>query len=162
MIELRPISLREANRIVDEHHSHHDPAGFHRFSISAWYNGKLVGVVIVGNPKAGPLQNGTTFEVVRLCAIDGRPRNTCSRLLGAAWRASKAMGCTKLVSYTRADESGDCYRASGWTPVANVKGREWNTGNKATRWLPGFYEPSTEIVDRVRWEIPASSSPLSE
>lgn len=25
-------------------------------------------------------------------------------------------------------------------------------GNRKTRWLPGLYLPSTEIVDRVRWE----------
>lgn len=37
--------------------------------------------------------------------------------------------------------------------LADVKGRAWNTGNKAQRWLPGTSEPTTEIVDRTRWEI---------
>jgi len=63
------------------------------------------------------------------------------------------MGVRRMVSYTRADEHGTCYRAAGWKPVATVDGRGWTTGNKAARWLPGLYEPTTEIVDRMRWEI---------
>lgn len=31
----------------------------------------------------------------------------------------------------------------------------WDGGNKADRWLPGLYVPTTEIVDRVRWEVSA-------
>ena len=63
------------------------------------------------------------------------------------------MGARRCVSYTRADERGTCYRAAGWVATALVDGREHTTGNRALRWLPGLYAPSTEIVDRVRWEI---------
>jgi hypothetical protein len=62
------------------------------------------------------------------------------------------MGVRLLISYTRADEAGISYKATGWIPVARVSGRGWDTGNKGTRWLPGMYEPTTEIVDRIRWE----------
>lgn len=44
-------------------------------------------------------------------------------------------------------------RAAGWVAVAMVVGREWDGANKPGRWLPGLYQPSTEVVDRVRWEI---------
>ena len=152
MLTVRPCSLVEANRVVSLHHSHHRPVVGHRFSISAWGDGEMVGVIIVGNPVAPALCDGTTFEVTRLCVIGHHP-NAASKLLGAAWRAARAMGVLRMVSYTRADEHGGCYQASGWRVAAAVRGRAWDTGNKSTRWLPGFYEPTTEIVDRTRWEI---------
>lgn len=62
-------------------------------------------------------------------------------------------GVRRLVSYTRTDEAGTCYRAAGWVPVALVKGRLDDGGNRALRWLPGLRAPSTETIDRVRWEI---------
>lgn len=57
-----------------------------------------------------------------------------------------------LAGATRKDEDGTCYKAAGWVPVAEVEGRPWTGGNKGQRWLPGLYEPTTEIVDRIRWE----------
>lgn len=152
-IELRPVSLREANRLVERWHRHHKPVGIARWAIGAFMAGEPVGAVIVGNPKALSLQDGVTWEVVRL-VTNGVP-HAASRLLGAAWRAARAMGVRTIVSYTRSDEPGTCYRAAGWRPVAAVEGRGWTTGNKADRWLPGLYVPTTEIVDRVRWEIAA-------
>jgi hypothetical protein len=152
-IELRPITLRAANQHVSKHHRHHKPVRGCVFCISVVHCGEICGVVIVGRPVAPGLQDGVTFEVTRLCLIDGAPKNAASRLLGAAWRASKAMGVRRLVSYLRADESGDSYRAAGWVRAAGVKGREWNTGNKRERWLPGLYIPTTEIIDRTRWEM---------
>ncbi|MCZ2441486.1 MAG: hypothetical protein LC119_15130 [Burkholderiales bacterium] len=49
--------------------------------------------------------------------------------------------------------AGTCYRAAGWVPVALVKVRLDDGGNRALRWLPGLRAPSTETIDRVRWEI---------
>lgn len=149
-IELRPLSLEDANRLVRVWHRHHKRVRGHKFSIGAYEGDKELGAVIVGRPKAQALQNGTTFEVTRL-VTNGHP-NAASRLLGAAWRAARAMGVKRMVSYTREDELGTSYKAAGWTPVASVKGRGWDGGNKSDRWLPGLYEPTTEIVDRVRWE----------
>ncbi len=123
----------------------------HKFSVGLFLKHNCVGVVIVSRPVAQALDNGTTFEVTRLCT-NGHA-NAASKLLGAAWRAARAMGVTRMVSYTRHDEPGTCYRAAGWRPVASVKGRPWTTGNKGARWLPGLYEPTTEVTDRTRWEI---------
>jgi len=162
-VTLRPAALEEANAIVRRWHSHHKPVQIARFSIAAEDDGHVVGVVIVGNPKAAALQDGYTFEVVRLCTSGGRvvdrhgkehALGAASLLLGAAWKASKAMGVRKLISYIRHDEDGVCYKAAGWRKVADVKGRGWDGGNKAMRWLPGLYQPTTEVVDRERWEVP--------
>jgi len=153
MIELRPVSIRQANALVSRWHRHHKPVHGARFAIGAFVAGLSVGAVIVGRPVAPGLDDGLTFEVVRL-VTDGTA-HVASRLLGAAWRASKAMGVRRMVSYIRHDEKGTCYHAAGWRSVAVVDGRGWTTGNKTGRWLPGMYEPRSEIVDRVRWEIAA-------
>lgn len=158
MIGVRPMSLAEANAVVVRWHSHHRPVRGHKFSLAAivpneWHGVDVVGAVIVGRPVAQAMDDGRTYEVTRLCT-NGHP-NAASRLLGAAWRAAKAMGVLRMVSYTRGDEDGTSYKAAGWRRVAEVKGRGWVTGNKADRWLPGLYEPTTEVVDRVRWEVAA-------
>lgn len=146
----KPCSLRQANAWIAQHHSHHPPTRGHKFSIAAMAGDDLVGVVVCGRPVAAGLDDGFTMEVTRLCTI-GHP-NAASFLLGRVRRAAMAMGAQLLVSYTRTDEDGTCYRAAGWRAVAEVKGRGWNTGNKGSRWLPGVYAPTTTVVDRVRWE----------
>lgn len=152
MISLRPLTRDQANAAVRSWHRHHKPVRSHRFAIGAEVDGVLAGVVIVGSPVARGLDDGFTCEVTRLATPEGAVPHVASRLLGAARRAALAMGFRRLVSYTRSDEPGTCYRAAGWRPVAKVDGREWSGSNKPGRWLPGIYEPTTEIVDRVRWE----------
>lgn len=151
MIRLYPLTKKQTDKMITDWHSHHKPVQGYKFAIGAKseLTGEELGCVIVGRPSAQALDNGTTWEVTRLCCRGG-DKNVASKLLGAAWNASQ--GVRLMVSYTRKDEDGTCYKAAGWASVADVKGREWTGGNKATRWLPGFYEPSTEIVDRVRWE----------
>lgn len=153
MIRIVPIDLETAQRMVTEHHRHHKKPRGHLFSIGATVDDDLAGAVIVGRPVAQALQDGFTWEVTRLaCRGLELDKNVASKLLGAAATASFARGIRLLVSYTRKDEDGTCYKAAGWVPVADVKGRGWDSGNKDQRWLPGLYEPTTEIVDRVRWE----------
>ena len=90
MIELCPLTLKEANAYVEQHHRHHGPVVGHKFSIGLSDGEKIVGVAIVGRPVARHLDDGWTLEVNRLCT-DGT-RNACSMLYSAAWRAARAMG----------------------------------------------------------------------
>lgn len=154
MIRLVPIDLETAQRMVTVHHKHHKKPRGHLFSIGATVGAdELAGAVIVGRPIAQALQDGFTWEVTRLSCRGGvEDKMVASKLLGAAAQASFARGMRLLVSYTRKDEDGTCYKAAGWVPVADVEGRPWTGGNKGQRWLPGLYEPTTEIVDRIRWE----------
>ena len=154
MFRLVPLELEVAQRMVKEHHRHHRKPRGHLFSTGALNDrDELAGAVIVGRPVAQALQDGFTWEVTRLVCRGGvEDRMAASFLLGAAATASFARGIRLLVSYTRKDEDGSCYKGAGWVPAADVKGRPWNEGNKSKRWLPGLYEPTTEIVDRVRWE----------
>jgi len=150
-IILKPFTLAEANDLVRKWHSHHKPVVGYKFAIGAIKHGNIVGGVIVGRPVASGYNDGFTFEVTRL--ITNGENNVASMLLGAAWRASKAMGVTRMVSYTRVDEKGTSYKAAGWKQTGIIKGKEWKFGNKDLRWLPNLYIPTTQIIDRIRWEI---------
>jgi hypothetical protein len=166
VISLVPISLDVAKQVVRDWHSHHDPMVGHMWSTGAVIEqDELVGVVVVSRPVAPALQNKgknafggyQTLEVTRLCCKgtkqDPRTKNVASRLLGSASTTAEGRGVGLLVSYTRIDEDGMCYRAAGWVPREEITpGRDHTSGNRTNRWLPGFYEPTTEKIDRIRWE----------
>lgn len=67
MLELVPISLKEANAFVERHHRHHKPVKGHKFSVATAVNGEVVGIAIVGRPVSRYLDDGWTLEVNRLC-----------------------------------------------------------------------------------------------
>lgn len=127
MLALTPISLKEANAFVAAHHRHHKPVTGHKFSIGCMVNGALVGVAIVGRPVSRHLDDGQTLEVNRLCT-DGT-KNACSFLYAAAWRAAKAMGYRKIITYTLASEDGASLRAAGWRCAGLAGGLRW-TGER--------------------------------
>ena len=93
MIELCPMTLKEANAYVEQHHRHHGPVVGHKFSIGLSDGEKIVGVAIVGRPVARHLDDGWTLEVNRLCT-DGT-RNACSMLYSAAWRAARSLSARR-------------------------------------------------------------------
>jgi len=127
LLTLTPVSLAEANAFVTQHHRHHKPVVGHKFSIGCTVNGRLVGVAIVGRPVSRYLDNGLTLEVNRLCT-DGT-KNACSMLYAAAWRAARAMGYQKIITYTLDTESGASLRAAGWTCAGLAGGKRW-TGSR--------------------------------
>lgn len=130
-VAIRPVTRRVQRAAVAAWHSHHARSTpGERLALGAFVDDDLVAVVVMGSP----------------------PRYTASRLLGAAGRVMDGAGVTRQVSYTRVDERGSCYLAANWRPVEVVRGRGHTTGNRSCRWLPGLYDPGTEIVDRVRWE----------
>jgi hypothetical protein len=123
-----PTSLEEANAFVSIHHRHHKPVVGHKFSIAA-ADGEIVrGVAIVGRPVARGNDDGWTLEVNR-CCTDGT-RNACSMLYGAAWRAAKAMGYRRLITYTLPEEGGASMRAAGWRLVGQRGGGNWNVPSR--------------------------------
>ena len=127
MLELVPITLKEANFFVEQHHRHHKPVTGHKFSIAASDGEKIVGVAIVGRPVSRYLDDGWTLEVNRLCT-DGT-KNACSFLYSAAWRAAKNMGYKKLITYILQSENGASLKASGWKCVGEAGGKRW-TGKR--------------------------------
>lgn len=127
MLSLVPVSLKDANAFVKNHHRHHKPTTGHKFSIGCECDGQLVGVVIAGRPVSRYLDDGRTLEVNRLCTTG--ERNACSMLYSAAARAAKAMGYKKIITYTLDTEPGVSLRASGWTCMGLAGGKRW-TGKR--------------------------------
>jgi hypothetical protein len=134
MLEITPITLDEANAFVARNHRHHNPVVGHKFSIAVSSYGEgddqsgICGVCIVGRPVARHLDDGWTLEVTR-CCTDGT-KNACSMLYGAAWRAAKAMGYRRLITYTLPEEGGASLRAAGWTLLGKRGGGNWNVPSR--------------------------------
>lgn len=127
-LELQPITLKEAYRFVKEHHRHHCPPQGAKFAIGVNDLDRVVGVVIVGRPVSRRLQDGYTAEVTR-CCTDGT-KNAPSKLYAAAWRAARAMGYRRLITYTLAEEPGTSLVAAGWKVIGSTPGRSWSVPSR--------------------------------
>ena len=127
-LQLVPTTLREANAFVQLHHRHHKPVRGCICVLAVAEDGAVRGVAIVGRPVARKLQDSYTAEVNRV-ATDGA-RNACSMLYGAAWRAVKALGYKRLVTYTLAEEGGASLRAAGWICIGEAGGGNWNVTSR--------------------------------
>ena len=127
MLSICPVSLAEANAFVAEHHRHHKPVVGHKFARGCTDGEKIGGVAIVGRPVSRYLDDGRTLEVNR-CCTDGT-RNACSILYAAAWRAARAMGYQKLITYILDTEPGTSLKAAGWQCAGLAGGLRW-TGKR--------------------------------
>lgn len=144
-LRIVPLTFRDACAFVEAWHRHNKPPRGDVFRMGVADGETLVGVCMVGRPVARMLQDGKTLEVLRTCT-DGS-RNANSLLYGAAWRAAKALGYDRLITYTQADESGASLRAAGWRIIGERKPR------------PGWDMPSRPrdnesylSTQRILWE----------
>lgn len=124
MLALQPITYTEACVFVQQHHRHHLPPQGWKFGVAVNDGSRIVGVVTVGRPVARGFDDGWTLEVTR-CCTDGT-RNAASMLYGAAWRAAKALGYRRLVTYTLASERGASLLAAGYRALYQTKGGSWD------------------------------------
>lgn len=143
-----PVRWEDARAFVEGWHRHNRPPVGHKFSVGVADDDRVLrGVAIVGRPVARHLDDGGTLEVLRV-ATDGAP-NACSMLYGTSWRAARALGYTRLVTYTQSTEPGSSLRAAGWRVVARTD----------TRVRPGWDRPSRPrdngsylASERTLWE----------
>jgi hypothetical protein len=148
-----PLTFRQASDFVAQFHRHNKPARGIKFAIGA-VDGekKLRGVATVGRPVARFLDDGFTAEVNRTCT-DGC-KNANSFLYAASWRICREMGYRRLITYTRAEESGVSLRAAGWLLIAERSPRKnWANSSKTLRHLRDFTEP--EGIQRNLWAVSA-------
>ncbi|HSS99911.1 MAG TPA: XF1762 family protein [Terriglobales bacterium] len=144
MLELQPINFSEAKTFVTSHHRHHQPPQGMKFCIAVNDGARVVGVIIVGRPVARYLDNGCTLEVTR-CCTDSSVKNTASMLYGAAWRAAKALGYKRLITYTLRSEAGTSLKAAGWKELGQAGGGSWNRPNR-------FRVDTHPIGQKTLWE----------
>lgn len=120
---LAPCTLRKANDFVAEHHRHNGRTARNggKWAVCVMLENVVVGVAIVGNPLSATLMDGWTAEVLRVCTVNEAPKGTCSMLYSACWRAWRAMGGKRLITYTLQTESGASLRGAGWRIVGQTK-----------------------------------------
>nr|WP_325297132.1 XF1762 family protein [uncultured Dysosmobacter sp.] len=153
MLEIRPITLRDANSFVAQHHRHNQPTNGHKWSIACYDGDRLCGVAIAGQPIARKLDDGLTIEIRRVCT-DGT-YNACSILYGACARVARDMGYKRVITYTLASEGGSSLRASGFVNCGETGGTSWDTPSRPREveqiTLFGV-ERKYPAEKKVRWE----------
>lgn len=160
-LQLKLITLAEAKAFIATHHRTHQPPRGHKFSVGARIQETtaLVGVAVIGRPVNRYYDDGETLEVTRVCT-DGTP-NANSFLYGAAWRAAKAIGALRAITYIHEGESGASLRAAGWRLVRTLPPREgWSTPSR-----PRSHTHPTRI-GRALWligqDFPQHSKPAGK
>ena len=145
-LNLVPVSQRVSRDCVTRWHRHNSAPRGDLFRVgAATADGTLVAVGIAGRPVARAYDNGRTVEITRVSS-DGT-RNATSMLYGALVRAAWALGYTRVITYTQADEGGASLRAAGFRILAERPAR------------PGWTAPSRprddaryQSTERVLWE----------
>lgn len=148
MIHPVPMTISEAKEFVTNFHRHNKAPQSGLFAVGASNGDRLVGVAIVGRPVARMLDDGKTVEVIRCCVVDDAPKGSCSFLYARCWQAAKALGWSKLVTYTLQEESGASLRGAGWRVVAELRARKPNDwqSRPGREWQPVVGQA------KLRWE----------
>lgn len=153
-----PTTLRAANDFIADHHRHNGRTARNggKFAIALEHEGRQVGVAIVGNPISATFMNkevyGFSAEVLRTCVLDSAPKGSVSCLYGACWRAWRAMGGTRLLTYTLTEETGASLRGAGWRCVASVKPTD-PTWRKSDHLTTRTHDVRSQAKNKFRWEV---------
>lgn len=140
-----PITRKEANDYVAHMHRHSGPLPSSRYQLALIdHDGVVHGVAIAGITKARLLLDRGTLEVSRV-ATDGT-RNACSALYGACTRTARALGFSRLITYTLEREAGSSLKASGWEVTGRADGGAWTRENRPCN-------DTHDLGPKLRWEI---------
>jgi len=141
---LTPITLAEANQFVAVNHRHHSPVVGCIFCAAVSVDTTVRGVAIVGRPVSRMLDDGWTAEVLR-CCTDGT-KNACSMLYRAAWRAVRALGYRRLITYTLPEEGGASLRGAGFKLIGQAGGGSWSRKERPR-------VDTHPLQAKLRWEL---------
>lgn len=151
----KPITLRAANDFVAEHHRHNGRTARNggKFAVACEFEGRIVGVAIVGNPLSATYMNkdkyGHVCEVLRTCTDEHAPKGAVSFLYGVCTRVCREMGFDLVISYTLQDETGASLRGAGWRKAGATKpvAPGWRKNDHLDR----EYQPVMGLP-KFRWE----------
>ena len=148
-LHLVPVSRKVANDCVTRWHRHNGVPSIagDMFRVgAATDDGTLVAVGLAGRPVARAYDDGQTIEVHRVSS-DGST-NATSMLYAALTRAAFALGYTRVITYTQADETGASLRAVGWRAIAQRPARSgWSTPARPRD------DAKYETTERTLWEV---------
>jgi GNAT superfamily N-acetyltransferase len=152
-LEIRPITLRAACAFIAEHHRHNKPPRGHKFSVSVWNGDTLIGVATAGRPVARYFDDGRTLEVNRSCTAPDHSRMGANSMLYAAiWKAARAMGYRRCITYTQGDETGGSILGAGFRLVKDLEACKGWAESSVT--LAGIRDPvGNGGVARKLWEV---------
>lgn len=148
-LELRPVSFSDATNFIADYHRHHVPSRGWKFGVAVYNDSDMVGVATCGRPVARMLNaEWWTLEVNRVCVFEGA-ENACSMLYSACWRAARALGYHRLITYILPTEPGTSLKAAGWVYTGD-------TGHENSGWQRPDRPLSTNTMNqgnKHRWEI---------
>lgn len=127
-LTIEPITFQEACEFIKKYHRHHKPPQGWKFGTSVCADGRLVGAITIGRPVSRMLDDGQTLEVTR-CCTDGT-KNVGSMLYAAAWRATRALGYKRLITYTLEQEKGKSLEAAGYKVLHQTRGGSWSVPSR--------------------------------
>ena len=140
-----PLTLKEANAFVIEHHRHSKQCRGHRFSLGAVYKDELVGAAIIGRAINRYLDNRFTAEILRNSVLEKAPKGTFIFLYSRAMKVWQSQGGKKILTYTLETEPGSSLKAVNFNAAAKTgffKGGWQNRSNRRE------YTP----IRKIRWE----------
>ena len=157
IIDHRRVKLGEAQRFIEQHHTHSRPLKRHMFSIAVHLgerdkSGEIewqdtCGVATVDNCSSAWSSDYNKLELRRLCFKRGTPKNVASYLLSQVAKAAFGMGAFELITYTQPWENGASLRACGWRLMMRAKisllADGEPTGGRMT-WILDRSSPATE------------------
>lgn len=132
-LTLTPLELRQANEFYEKHHRHHGKVQQHRWSCGVVDEmGVLMGAYSAGRPRARlsdtrKTEYPHTIEVIRLCTHSKIPTpGAASMMYGSAWRAAKAKGFKRAITFILKEEAGTSLKASNWRYLKDSGGGTWS------------------------------------
>ncbi len=151
-LRITPITQKLAKRFVAEHHRHNEAPITSVFQVGVSVDDELVGVVMVGLPKARMACDGKTLEVNRTCTLG--TRNANSMLYGAAAKVAKYLGWERLITYTLPTESGSSLKAAGWKSLGTIdaKGSWQQKRGKGAYQYDLFGARRMPVGPKCKWE----------
>lgn len=148
-LRIVPMRRDPAYAVIAAWHRHHKPPTGYQFALGCALGDRVVGVAVAGRPVSKEFDDGVTIEVTRV-ATDGT-QNANSMLYGACWRAARALGYSRALTYTEDGESGASLRAAGWLHAATRPARAgWDTRSRPRS------DDGYRSVDRLLWVILAA------
>lgn len=151
-LRLVPVTQREAKAFVAKHHRHNEAPITSVFQVGIQADGELVGVAMVGLPKARLACDGETLEVNRSCTLG--TKNANSMLYGACARAAKSLGYSRLITYTLPEECGASLLAAGWVLLGEIDAKgSWQEKRGKTASQTDLYGAKRmPLGPKLKWE----------
>jgi hypothetical protein len=162
------ITPRQGGEFIARRHGHHPPTAAHKVSVGIRLaeTDRLVGVAVIRRPIARRYawyDAGQALEVLRTCTHGTRNANSPINpaFYGAAWRASRALGATRAITYTQRGESGASPPAAGRWGLVAIRGPAggWDRPSRPRR-APRYRIRVPRVLWLARWLVGGDLPPV--